>query len=344
MEEQSEDYRLKQKELHKRLAEPNIYQDPEYPTLAKEAKEVDTVVDLFDQRHLLLDQIKQAKKIEKNDDDLAIIAKQEISQLTSQVEDLESELDSILNPINEDDKSNVIVEIRAGVGGDEAGLFAADLFRMYEKYCEKQNYKTVVLANNMSSSGSLKEIIFTVDGKLAFGHLKYESGVHRVQRVPQTESQGRLHTSTATVAILLQVEERELQIDEADVRVDTFRASSAGGQSVNTTDSAIRLTHIPTGIIVSCQDERSQLKNKQKAFKILRARIKNQLDQEQASGVASDRKQQIGQGLRSQKIRTYNFPQDRITDHRLSKNFSNLKAVLNGQLEDIISDLQKNIK
>ena len=341
MEKQEEEYRLKQKRIQVKLIDPNIYQDPNYPKIAKEGKEIDEVVELFDQRSSILDQIKQAEKL-KESDDLAEIAKQELVSLNTRLEDVESQLDKILNPINQDDKNNVIVEIRAGVGGDEAGLFAADLFRMYEKYCEKKNYKTDVLTSSLSASGSLKEIVFTVDGELVFGHLKYESGVHRVQRVPQTESQGRLHTSTATVAILQQVEEQELEINEADVRVDTFRSSSAGGQSVNTTDSAIRLTHTPTGIVVSCQDERSQLKNKQKAFKILRARIKNQVDEEQSSGVAADRKQQVGQGLRSQKIRTYNFPQDRITDHRLGKNFSNLKAILGGQLETIIDDLRKS--
>ena len=249
------------------------------------------------------------------------------------------ELKIMLLPKNPDDDKNVIIEIRGGTGGEEAALFAADLMRMYSMYAEKQNWKIDVLNSNPTDIGGYKEISFSVEGKGAYSRLKFESGVHRVQRVPTTESQGRIQTSAATVAVLPEVEDVEVDINQNDLRIDVFRAGGPGGQCVNTTDSAVRITHIPTGLVVSCQDEKSQHKNKDKAMKILRSRLFELMQEQQHSEIASQRKSQVGSGDRSERIRTYNFPQGRVTDHRIGLTLHKLEAVLNGDLDELIDSL-----
>lgn len=264
------------------------------------------------------------------------MAKEELSQSREQLERLEHELKILLLPKDPNDEKNVYVEIRAGAGGDEAALFAAELFRMYGRYAERNGWRVETVSSNENGIGGLKEIIFMVQGQGAFSKLKYESGVHRVQRVPATESGGRIHTSTVTVAVLPEAEDVDVEINMNDVRVDVFRSSGNGGQSVNTTDSAVRVTHIPTGIVISCQDEKSQLKNKDKALKVLRARLYEIELRKQQEAVSADRKSQVGTGDRSEKIRTYNFPQTRVTDHRVKLTTHRLEEILDGDLNELI--------
>ncbi len=309
--------------------------------LAQERAELEPIVTAFREHRELSRKLEQAQAVlgESDDADMIALAEVEIESISPQLEALEAQLTSMLLPRDPRDTRNVIVEIRAGTGGDEATLFAADLFRMYTRYAESRNWKVDVLSQNETGVGGFKEIIFEVRGKGAFSRLKYESGVHRVQRVPATESQGRIHTSTATVAVLAEADEVEIKIPENDLRIDVYRSAGAGGQSVQKNATAVRITHLPTGIVVQCQDERSQLQNKLRAMSILRARLYEQAVEAQQEEEAQLRRAQVGSGERSEKIRTYNFPQNRLTDHRIGVTSHNLQAVLDGDIDFILDEL-----
>lgn len=277
--------------------------------------------------------------LKDGDPDIKEMARDEVRSLTLQKESLENDLKKLLAPKDPNDDKNVIVEIRAGTGGEEAGLFASDLFRMYNRFAEKKNFKVEIMNHHPTGVGGLKEIIAMIHGKGAYSYLKFESGTHRVQRVPVTETQGRIHTSAVTVAVLPEAEDVELHIDPSEIKIDVFRATGPGGQSVNTTDSAVRLTHLPSGVVVTCQDEKSQLKNKNKAMKVLRARILDSIIREQEEKRSEERKSQIGDGDRSGRIRTYNFPQGRVTDHRIGLTLYKLESILQGEIDEIIEQL-----
>ncbi len=308
--------------------------------LAQERANLEPIVTAYRQYRSLLEQIEQAQSLlDSEDEGMRGLAEAELGSLESQQEELERRLKAMLLPRDPRDKRNVIMEIRAGTGGDEATLFAADLFRMYSRYAEGRGWQVDVLSQNETGVGGFKEIVFIVNGKNAFSRLKFESGVHRVQRVPQTEAQGRIHTSTATVAVLAEADEVEIEIPENDVRMEVFRAGGAGGQHVQKNATAVRLIHEPTGIVVQCQDERSQLQNRMRAMSILRARLYEIALEEQQSAEDELRRSQVGSGERSEKIRTYNFPQSRITDHRIGKSSHNLPAVLDGDLDAFIDEL-----
>ncbi|MCS7257159.1 MAG: peptide chain release factor 1 [Thermomicrobium sp.] len=329
-------------ELERLLADPEIVTDPQrLAQLGRERAELEEIVTVYRQLKETDRQIAEAEELlEGEDPELAALAADELERLREYRETLYQDLRRRLVPRDPNDEKDVIVEIRAGTGGEEAALFAADLFRMYTRYAERQGWKVEVLSSSPTELGGFKEIIFEVRGKGAYSHFKHESGVHRVQRVPITESSGRIHTSTATVAVLPEADEVEVHIDENDLRIEVFRSSGHGGQSVNTTDSAVRITHLPTGIVVSCQDERSQLKNRIKAMAVLRARLyelqRRKLEEER-TGL---RRQQVGSGERAEKIRTYNFPQDRVTDHRLKLTVNNLAAILDGEIDVFVQELQ----
>lgn len=308
--------------------------------LARERSEIEPIVQAYRAYRSVSDQLEQSRALRDGDDaEMRELAEQDLADLEPQLEQLAEELKSMLVPKDPRDSKNVIVEIRAGTGGDEAGLFAADLYRMYSRYAEARKWSVDVLSQNETGVGGFKEIIFEVKGKGAFSRLKFESGVHRVQRVPVTESQGRIHTSTATVAVMAEADEVEIKIPEKDIKVEVFRAGGAGGQSVQKNETAVRITHVPTGIVAQCQDERSQLQNKVRAMNILRARIyEMELAKKQAEEDAT-RKQLVGTGGRSEKIRTYNFPQSRVTDHRIGLTTHNLQEILDGNLDRFLEEL-----
>lgn len=340
--ERLEEFELKYKELNEKLIDPEIISNQsEYQKLLKEHAKIKKIVDKYDEYKGVLKGINEARAILDSEEeaDIRELAELELAELEPARERLENELPVLLLPQDPNDEKNVIVEIRAGAGGDEAGLFAADLFRMYTRYAESKGWKSEIMSSNQSELGGFKEVIFSLDGEDVYSKMKYESGVHRVQRVPVTESGGRIHTSTATVAVLPEAEEVELEIDPNDLRIDVFRSSGPGGQSVNTTDSAVRITHLPTGLVVSCQDEKSQHKNREKAMRILRARLKEKMEAEQQAEIDEARKSQVGTGERSEKIRTYNFPQGRVSDHRINLTLYKLEQVLDGDLDLIVDEL-----
>ena len=340
--EKLEDLLVRLEEILSELNEPGVANDPaRFQKLMKEQSELQPIVDAYTEYKACQQTVEESLMMldEESDEEMREMLKEELADAKSRIEELETELKILLLPKDPNDSKNVIVEIRAGAGGDEAALFAAEIYRMYVKYAESRRWKTELMSLNENGIGGFKEVTFMINGAGAYSRLKYESGVHRVQRVPETESGGRIHTSTITVAIMPEAEEIDFQLDLNDCKFDVFRASGNGGQCVNTTDSAVRLTHIPTGIVISCQDEKSQLKNRDKALRVLRSRLYDMELQKRHDEEAEARRSQVGTGDRSEKIRTYNFPQGRVTDHRIKLTLHRLDTILNGDLDEIIDSL-----
>ncbi|MBQ3225686.1 MAG: peptide chain release factor 1 [Clostridia bacterium] len=330
-------------ELSAQISDPQVISDQDkFRKLCKEQSDITPIVEKYREYKKLMQNLEDSEAMLSEgglDKELREMAEEEIADCKKSLERINDELKILLLPKDPNDDKNVIVEIRGGAGGDEAALFAGDLFRMYSMYAESKRWKVDVMNSNATELGGFKEVSFSIEGQGAYSRLKFESGVHRVQRIPSTESGGRIHTSTVTVAVLPEVEEVEVEINQNDLRIDVFRAGGPGGQCVNTTDSAVRITHLPTGLVVSCQDEKSQLKNKEKGMKILRSRLYELLESQRHDEIAQERKSQVGTGDRSERIRTYNFPQGRVTDHRIGLTLHRLESILNGDVDEIIDAL-----
>ena len=333
------------KEIEARMAEQEVANDPqEMQSLGKKHVDLTPIVDAFMKYEAVIEGIKDAEEMISGDDrEMAELAKEEIPLLESQAEELEKQIRILLLPKDINDDRSVIIEIRGGAGGDEAALFAANLFRMYTRFAERQRWKTEIISGSETGIGGYKEIVFRIDGTGAYSSLKFESGVHRVQRVPETEASGRIHTSTATVAVLPEAADVDIEVRTEDLKIDTYRASGAGGQHVNMTDSAVRITHLPTGIVVTCQDERSQIKNRAKAMQFLRTKLYDAELQRQNAEMAAERKGQVGTGDRSERIRTYNYPQNRISDHRINLTLYKLDQIMDGDIYELIRALSDEI-
>ncbi len=342
MDKKREELRTRYDQLERELQDSDTLKDnTKLKKISKEYNELRSVIEHYGELDAVISGITETRKsLSEPDNELKQIAEEEIRNLEQKKKELEQAIDEAINPADPLDKKDIIVEIRAGTGGDEAALFSADLFRMYSRYAEEQGWKTQLLHSNRTGIGGYKEIIFEISGTSVYSHLKYESGVHRVQRVPDTEKSGRIHTSAATVAILPEAEEVDFELKPEDLDIQATNSTGAGGQSVNTAYSAIRIVHKPTNTVVTCQDERSQKQNKEKALQVLRSRLMAAEEEKRQKERADNRKNQVGSGDRSEKIRTYNFPQDRVTDHRIKKNFSNMEAILDGKIDTIINELK----